>query len=346
MNGERVQQCTLYTNMLDHYTLDTVTSWVAHGPGFSQVHPFSQCLLAFWPKWPILHKLDCTHVNDLNWENLYRAVVCHLANLPPETAVITPQTRPHEMCRLQRWAGRTGWQTPEACDHLWHPEFLQILLQDTPTWVWVPRLIICRPHQRALGMSARRNQGQLTCTDPNCTRAHAPDWHRAELYAFHWLRLVKHNRISGLGVGFALDGSLLDISHTRAKRILADMPYMDPLVQTDPAPRAYGDMIVTATSRRANLNEQPRKRDTTPRRTTTPRRSSSRVRYGSPRPSSRQPEENPPWIPPTKAPPVPPPPQQKYDESNDPWAAPIPGTDQPVPILPAAKLLLLNYQPR
>ena len=147
--------------------------------------------------------------------------------------------------------------------------------------------------------------GQLTCTDPNCTRAHALDRHHAELYAFHW-------RLTDLGVGYALDGSLLHMSHNRAKRILADMPYLDEDFYHQfrwhkpiPAPRPYGDMIVTATSRRANLNEQPRKRDTTPHRATTPRRSSSRLRYGSPRPSPRQPPENLPWVPPTKAPPVP-----------------------------------------
>ena len=66
---------------------------------------------------------------------------------------------------------------------------------------------------------------------------------------------------------------------------------------------------------------------------------------GSARPPSRRPEENPPWIPPTKAPPVPPPPQQKYDERNDPWAAPIPEPTNGS-LMSAAKLLLLNYQPR
>ena len=86
----------------------------------------------------------------------------------------------------------------------------------------------------------------------------------AELYAFHWL--VKHNRMQGLGAGFALDGSLIHMSHTRAKQILADMPYVDEdfyhqyrWYKPIPAPRAYGDMIVTATSRWANLNEQPRR---------------------------------------------------------------------------------------
>ncbi len=95
------------------------------------------------------------------------------------------------------------------------------------------------------------------------------------------------------------------------------MPYLDEdfyhqfrWYKPIPVPRAYGDMIVTATSRRANLNEQPRKRYTTPRRATTPRRSSSRMRYGSP---------------------VPPPHQQSYDEHNDPWAAPTPEAAKPVP---------------
>ena len=155
---------------------------------------------------------------------------------------------------IHRWAGCPGWQAPDACNCLWRPEFLQVLIRDEPTWLWVPRLIVCRQHQRALGLSTRHSEGALTCTDPNCTRSHAPDWHRAELYAFDWL--VKHQRLSGLGVGYAFDGSILHIGQRKAKQILADMPYVDEDYYHQfrwhrpiPAPKPYGDMIVTATSR-------------------------------------------------------------------------------------------------
>ncbi len=160
-----------------------------------------------------LAQVRSEHVNDLNWENLCRAVVCHLAGLPAETAVIIPRVRPTDVCHnlLVRYSGCDGWRKEDACEHMWHPEFIQILVQDKPTWVWVLRLIVCRQHQRALGINPRHNQGQLTCTDPNCTRPHAPDWYRAELLAFHWL--VKHNCMQGLEVGFASDGSLIHMSH-------------------------------------------------------------------------------------------------------------------------------------
>ncbi len=276
-----------------------------------------------------LAQVDCTHVNDMNWENLYRAVVCHIANLPEDTTVIASRPKGDTMCihLLHRWAGCPGWHAPDACNRLWRPESLQVLLRDEPTWIWVPRLVICRQHQRALGLHHRQGEGVLTCADPNCTRSHAPDWHRAELLAFHWL--VKHHRLAGLGVGHALDGSLLHIGQRQARRILADMPYVDEGFYHSfrwhrpiPAPRPYGDMIVTATSRRANLNEQPRRRDATPRRATTPRRSPSRPRHGSPRPRPQQ--DNPSGMPPRKAPPVPPPVAEPCGVTRDPWATPTP----------------------
>ena len=289
-----------------------------------------------------LAQVDCTHVNDMNWENVYRAVVCHIANLPDDIHVIASHPRGDTMCvaMLHRWAGCPGWHAPDACDRLWHPEFIEVILNETPTWFWVPRLVICRQHQRALGLQRRQGDGVLTCTDPNCTRAHAPDWHRAELLSFHWL--VKHHRMAGLGVGYALDGSLLHMSQRQARRILADMPYVDEEFYHSfrwhkpiPAPRPYGDMIVTATSRRANLNEQPRRRDTTPRRPHTPRRSPSRPRHGSPRPRPHQ--DHPVGMPPRKAPPVAPPVAEPYDVTRDPWATPTPypeSTPAPAPTRP------------
>ena len=110
-----------------------------------------------------LAQVHSEHVNDLNWENLYRAVVCHLAGLPSETAVIIPRARHDQVCPdiLMRYAGCTGWHRADACDNLWHPECLQILIQDTPTWVWMPRLIVCRQHQHALGIHPRHNQALL-----------------------------------------------------------------------------------------------------------------------------------------------------------------------------------------
>ena len=204
-----------------------MTFWVAQGSNFTKVPKFLPMSADVLAEVADLAQVDCPHVNDMNWENLYRAVVCHIDHLPDDTNVIASRPKGGTMCihLLHRWAGCPGWHAPDACDRLWHPEFLQVLLHDEPAWIWVPRLVVCRQRQRALGLPHRQGEGVLTCTDPNCTRSHAPDWHRAELYAFHWL--VKHNRLSGLGVGYALDGSLLHIGQRQARRILADMPYVD-----------------------------------------------------------------------------------------------------------------------
>lgn len=105
--------------------------------------------------------------------------------------------------------------------------------------------------------------------------------------------------------------------------ILADTPFVD---EDIPQPRAYGDMVVTATSRRANHNEQPKKRDTTPRRGNTPRRAPSRRRHASPRPApaSASTSAGPPRVfAPFQQPPVPPP-TTTYDSVNDAWAEPTP----------------------
>ncbi len=89
----------------------------------------------------------------------------------------------------------------------------------------------------------------------------------------------------------------------QARRILVDMPYVDDDFYHQfrwrrpiPQPGAYGDMIVTTTSRRANHNEQPRRRDNTPRRDPTPRRAKSRRRHMSLRSSVQQCRPGPPRV--------------------------------------------------
>lgn len=171
---------------------------------------------------------------------------------------------------------RPKWTDGTACGATWHPEFLQILEDGKPTWIWMPRQTICRTNQRSLGI--RHQQGQFTCTDPNCIRAHAPNWLYSKLWALRWW--VKHEFETGLATGYTLNGDLIGMSARTANLTLATMPYVDENYyhrfrwrQPIPQREAYGDMIVTATSRRSNLNEQPRKgRASTPRRRTSPRR--------------------------------------------------------------------------
>ena len=141
------------------------------------------------------------HIQDFRWSDLRRAVVLHLGS---------------------------------TCAATWHPEFVQVLEDGVSKWIWIPRQIICRTHQRALGL--RHPDGRFTCTDPNCLRPHAPNWH------------------------------LIAVSLRTAHLTLATMPYVDEEYYHQyrwhspiPQPEAYGQMMVTATSRRANLNEQPRR---------------------------------------------------------------------------------------
>lgn len=110
-----------------------------------------------------------------------------------------------------------------------------------------------------------------------CVRPHAPNWLYAELMAFRWY--VQHEVYTGLGTGFTLDGDLIAMSYRTANLTLATMPYIDEEFYHQyrwhspiPQPEAYGQMLVTATSYPANLNEPPRRRGTTPRRHTSPRR--------------------------------------------------------------------------
>ena len=177
------------------------------------------------------------------------------------------------------------WAPGTACSARWHPEFLQVLEDGASKWIWVPRQIICRTHQRSLGI--RQHGHRYTCTNPNCVRPHAPNWLYAELLAFRWY--VQHEIYTGLGTGFTLDGDLIAMSYRTASLTLATMPYIDEEFYHQhrwhspiPQPEAYGQMLVTATSYRANLNEQPRRRATTPRRHSSPRRQVSPPRHRGP----------------------------------------------------------------
>ena len=220
-----------------------------------------------------LCELAQTHldlIQDIQWHDLRRAVV-------DTDTLLYARIPSRQVCHhIINQRPCPKWTDGTACGATWHPEFLQIIEDGQPTWIWMPRQTICRTNQRSLGI--RHQQGQFTCTDPNCLRAHAPNWLYSELWAFRWW--VQHEFNTGLGTGYTLNGDLIGMSTRTANLTLATMPYVDEAYYHRfrwhapiPQPEAYGDMIVTATSRRSNLNEQPRKgRATTPRRHASPRR--------------------------------------------------------------------------
>ena len=228
-----------------------------------------------------LHELaqtDLDLIQDIQWNDLRRAVVIHLESMEEHDQVISPRIPTRQMCHhVINQKPCPKWTDGTHCGATWHPEFLQILEDGHPKWIWMPRQTICRSDQRSKG--TRHQQGPLSCTDPNCLRAHAPNWLYAELWAFRWW--VKHEFNTGLATGYTLDGDLIAMSTRTANLTLATMPYVEETYYHKfrwfapiPQPEAYGDMMVTAPSRRANAhNEQPRRgRASTPRRHQTPRR--------------------------------------------------------------------------
>eukprot|EP00434_Breviolum_minutum_P040850 symbB.v1.2.036319.t2/scaffold5101.1/size33394/1 len=228
-----------------------------------------------------LHELaqtDLDLIQDIQWNDLRRAVVIHLESLEEHDHVISHRIPTRKMCHhVINQKPCPKWTHGTHCEGTWHPEFLQILEDGHPKWIWMPRQTICRTDQRSKG--TRHQQGSLSCTDPNCIRAHASNWLYAELWAFRWW--VKHEFNTGLATGYTLDGDLIAMSTRTANLTLATMPYVDETYYHKfrwfapiPQPEAHGDMMVTAPSRRANnLNEQPRRgRASTPRRNQTPRR--------------------------------------------------------------------------
>ena len=228
-----------------------------------------------------LRELAQTHlelIQDIQWHDLRRAVVIHLESLEEHDTLIVPRVATRQVCHhIINQKPCPKWTDGTPCGATWHPEFLQILEDGQPKWIWMPRQSICRTDQRSRGV--RHQQGQLSCTDPNCLRAHAPNWLYAELWAFRWW--VQHEFNTGLATGYTLNGDLIDMSTRTANLTLATMPYVDEAYYHKfrwhaqiPQPETYGDMIVTAPSRQANLhNEQPRRgRASTPRRHNTPKR--------------------------------------------------------------------------
>ena len=228
-----------------------------------------------------LRELAQTHldlIQDIQWHDLRRAVVIHLESMEEHDTLIIPRIPTRQVCHhIINQKPCPKWTDGTACGATWHPEFLQILEDGQPKWIWMPRQTICRSDQRSRGI--RHQQGQLSCTDPNCLRAHAPNWLYAELWAFRWW--VQHEFNTGLATGYTLNGDLIGMSTRTANLTLATMPYVDEAYYHKfrwhapiPQPETYGDMIVTAPSRRANLNnEQPRKtRTSTPHRHNTPKR--------------------------------------------------------------------------
>ena len=120
-----------------------------------------------------LCELAQTHldlIQDIQWHDLRRAVVIHLESLEEQDTLIVPRIPTRQVCHhIINQKPCPKWTDGTACGATWHPEFIQILEDGQPKWIWMPRQTICRSDQRSRGV--RHQQGQLCCTDPNCLRS-------------------------------------------------------------------------------------------------------------------------------------------------------------------------------
>ena len=229
-----------------------------------------------------LRELAQTHldlIQDIQWHDLRRAVVIHLESMEEHDTLIIPR-----IPTLDKFVTTSSTKSPvqngqmeQPAGQHGTPSFFKYSRTVNPSGCGCHAKPYVAPTSDPRGI--RHQQGQLSCTDPNCLRAHAPNWLYAELWAFRWW--VQHEFNTGLATGYTLNGDLIGMSTRTANLTLATMPYVDEAYYHKfrwhapiPQPETYGDMIVTAPSRRANLNnEQPRKtRTSTPRRHNTPKR--------------------------------------------------------------------------
>ena len=95
-----------------------------------------------------LHELAQTNldlIQDIQWNDLRRAVVIHLESMEEHDQVISHRIPTRQMCHhVINQKPCPKWTHGTHCEGTWHPEFLQILEDGHPKWIWMPRQTICR----------------------------------------------------------------------------------------------------------------------------------------------------------------------------------------------------------
>ena len=103
-----------------------------------------------------LHELAQTNldlIQDIQWNDLRRAVVIHLESMEEHDQVISHRIPTRQMCHhVINQKPCPKWTHGTHCEGTWHPEFLQILEDGHPKWIWMPRQTICRTDQRSKGV--------------------------------------------------------------------------------------------------------------------------------------------------------------------------------------------------
>ena len=93
-----------------------------------------------------LRELAQTHldlIQDIQWHDLRRAVVIHLESLEEQDTLIVPRVPTREVCHhIINQKPCPKWTDGTACGATWHPEFIQILEDGQPKWIWMPRQTI------------------------------------------------------------------------------------------------------------------------------------------------------------------------------------------------------------
>ena len=120
-----------------------------------------------------LRELAQTHldlIQDIQWHDLRRAVVTHLESMEDTDTLLYPRIPTRQVCHhIINQKPCPKWTDGTACGATWHPEFLQILDDGQPTWIWMPRQAICRTNQRSLGIRTPTYEHTLPIGyTPNC----------------------------------------------------------------------------------------------------------------------------------------------------------------------------------
>ena len=211
-----------------------------------------------------LHAYD-TEIEHLN---LIRAIRAHIAALPDQPGPLTLLEYTAICPGLIRMLGCARWQHDPTyqCPGVLHPEFLY----HDGRISWMPRMVLCRQHQRHLGY------GHNCPNQDTCWLIHGSDWGTTERLA--WRELVRYHMTSGLGLVYFADADhnghrgYRPITKSEALYCLCHQPwvreseYMSLHWNRDlPVPLTYSDQT-------SALSVWPARPTTPTRRSSTPQR--------------------------------------------------------------------------
>ena len=195
--------------------------------------------------------------------HLIRAIRAHIAALPDQPGPLTLLEYTAICPGLIRMLACQRWQhdPTHQCPGVLHPEFLY----HDGRISWMPRMVLCRQHQRHLGY------GETCPTQHQCWLFHGSDWGSTERLA--WRELVRFHLTSGLGLVYHADADhnghrgYRTITKSEAFHCLCHQPWVrDSKFHWNrdlPVPLTYSDQTSALSVWPAR---RPARRSTTPNR--------------------------------------------------------------------------------